>query len=270
MSRSRCRRSSISKQRGAEMSSRFTPPKTGAMFLTVRTISSTSLVASARGKRVDARERLEDEAFPLHHGERGGGADVPQPQHGGAVGHDGDGVLLDGEVVDLVGVVVDGHAHAGHPGRVRHREIVARLHGDATVHLDLPAQVHEERAVRHVDDVDALDPPDALHDALAVRLVGGLECDVAGHRLAACFDDVDGADVAPRLADRRRYLAQHAGHVGEPDWGGEAVAGDRRGLGHWAFPPIGSAARRAAPVTSLHGRALECATRQRWPARLEE
>ena len=60
-----------------------------------------------------------------------------------------------------------------------------------------------------------------------------LEGDVARHGLAAGLDDVDGADVPSRLPDRRGHLAEHAGQVGDPDAGGEAVAGDGRGLGHW-------------------------------------
>ena len=40
-------------------------------------------------KRSDTRERLEDEALPLHHGDRGGGADVTEAQHRRAVGDDG-------------------------------------------------------------------------------------------------------------------------------------------------------------------------------------
>jgi len=49
MSSRSCNRRSISKQRGAEMSSRLTPPKDGASRTTVSTISSTSVVASAIG-----------------------------------------------------------------------------------------------------------------------------------------------------------------------------------------------------------------------------
>ncbi len=43
-------RSSISKQRGAEMSSRLMPPKTGAMALTVAMICSVSVVSRQSGK----------------------------------------------------------------------------------------------------------------------------------------------------------------------------------------------------------------------------
>ena len=49
MSRASLRRSSISKQRGAEMSSRLMPPKLGASRTTVSMISSTSVVARQIG-----------------------------------------------------------------------------------------------------------------------------------------------------------------------------------------------------------------------------
>ena len=79
MSRSRCRRSSISKQRGAEMSSRFTPPKIGAMFLTVRTISSTSFVASARGNASTPANDLKMRHFPSITGRAAAGPMSPRP-----------------------------------------------------------------------------------------------------------------------------------------------------------------------------------------------
>ena len=49
MSSSAFSRSSISKQRGAEMSSRLMPPKPGAIRLTVSTISSGSFVSRQIG-----------------------------------------------------------------------------------------------------------------------------------------------------------------------------------------------------------------------------
>src|SRR5438093_636982 len=72
---------------------------------------------------VDAREVLEDEGLALHDRLRATGADVAQPQHGGAVGDDGHGIALDGEGVGLLRIVMDGHAHAGHDRRVRHGTI---------------------------------------------------------------------------------------------------------------------------------------------------
>ena len=95
-------RSSISKHRGAEMSSRLMPPKTGLIASTVRTISSVSVVASAIGKASIPRELLEQHRLALHHGQRCLRADVAEPEHGGSVGDDRDRVALDREVPDVV------------------------------------------------------------------------------------------------------------------------------------------------------------------------
>ena len=92
MSSSSASRSSISKQRGEEMSSRLMPPKPGAIALTVSTISSGSFVSRQIGKRVDAAELLEQHRLALHDRHRGLGADVAEAEHRGAVGDDGHGV----------------------------------------------------------------------------------------------------------------------------------------------------------------------------------
>ena len=66
MSSSRLRRSSISKQRGAEMSSRLMPPKTGAIALTVRR-SRRGPWCQANRKSVHAAELFEEHRLPFHH-----------------------------------------------------------------------------------------------------------------------------------------------------------------------------------------------------------
>ena len=106
---------------------------------------------------VDAAELLEQQRLALHHRHRGLGADVAEPEHGGAVGDDGDGVLLDRQVPGRVAILRDRHADAGDARRVGHREVVARLHGHLRAHLDLAAEVHQERAVGDALDLDALD-----------------------------------------------------------------------------------------------------------------
>ena len=59
-----CRRSSISKLRGAEISSRLMPPKTGAISFTVSTILSVSCVSRQIGKASIPANRLNNMAFP--------------------------------------------------------------------------------------------------------------------------------------------------------------------------------------------------------------
>ena len=117
-------RSSISKQRGAEMSSRLMPPKLGASRTTVSMISSTSVVARQIGTRVDAAELLEQHRLALHHRHRGGRPDVAEAEHGGAVGDDGDRVGHPGVVPGHRGIRGDrladpGDARACRPARGR-------------------------------------------------------------------------------------------------------------------------------------------------------
>src|SRR5664280_1265936 len=64
MSSSSRKRDSISKQRGAEMSSKLMPPYTGAMHWTIRTISSTSWVSRHTGHASMLAKRLNSSALP--------------------------------------------------------------------------------------------------------------------------------------------------------------------------------------------------------------
>ena len=77
-SRSRSRRST-SKQRGAAMSSRLTPPKTGAISCTVRTISSTSWVSRQIGQASIPANRLNSAALPSITGSAAAGPRLPSP-----------------------------------------------------------------------------------------------------------------------------------------------------------------------------------------------
>jgi len=119
---------------------------------------------------------------------------------------------------------MDRHAHARHPGGVRHGEIVARLDGHLAADLDLAPEVHEERAVRDVHDLHAGDPADLLDDLLAVLLVARLERDVARDRRLPDLHEVDRADVAAGLADGRGDPPEHAGPVRDLEPDGQAVA----------------------------------------------
>ena len=64
ISRSRWSRVSMSKHRGAEISSRLIPPKTGAMAFTIATISSASLVARHTGNASTPANSLKMSALP--------------------------------------------------------------------------------------------------------------------------------------------------------------------------------------------------------------
>ena len=79
MSSSSLSRSSISKQRGAEMSSRLIPPKVGARSLTVWMISSGSLVARQIGKASTSANSLKSIALPSITGIAASGPMSPRP-----------------------------------------------------------------------------------------------------------------------------------------------------------------------------------------------
>ena len=73
------RRSSISKQRGAEMSSRLIPPNAGAMCVTACTISSGSLVSRQIGKASTSANSLNRHALPSITGIAARGPMSPSP-----------------------------------------------------------------------------------------------------------------------------------------------------------------------------------------------
>ena len=80
MSQVSLRRRSISKQRGAEMSSRFTPPKLPASSCTVRTISSTSLERMHSGKASTSAKVLKRAHLPSMTGMPASGPMLPRPR----------------------------------------------------------------------------------------------------------------------------------------------------------------------------------------------
>ena len=92
---------SISKQRGAEMSSRFTPPKLPAMRRTVFTISSTSLERTQSGIASTLPKRLEQCALAFHNRHTSLRADIAQTQNSSTVGDNSDQVAPAGQVIAL-------------------------------------------------------------------------------------------------------------------------------------------------------------------------
>ncbi len=79
MSSRSCNRRSISKHRGAEMSSRFTPPKDGASRTTVSTISSTPVQSRAIGTASTPPNCLKRMALPSITGREAPGPMSPRP-----------------------------------------------------------------------------------------------------------------------------------------------------------------------------------------------
>ncbi len=96
---------------------------------------------------VDAAELLEQHGLALHHRHRGGGTDVAEAEHGGAVGDDRDGVGDPGVFVGDLGIGRDGLAHLSHTGRVGHREIVGIVQRYGRRDRHLAAAVQREDGV---------------------------------------------------------------------------------------------------------------------------
>ena len=188
---------------------------------------------------VDAGELLEQHRLALHHGQRRAGTDVAETENGRAVGDDGDGVALAGQVPDAVRVVGDGAGDPRHPRRVRHRKVVARADRHLRGHLDLAALVHQERAIRDAEDADAVDRADRLDDALAVLLVGAQNADVANDRVLVDAHEIDRTEDRIGLADRRRDAGELPRLMGDQRPNREAVGG--------------GVVRRHLPQGSAHG-----------------
>ena len=94
------------------------------------------LGVQADGERIDTAELLEKHALALHDRQTGLGADVAQPQHGGAVGDHGHGAALHRVGVDIVGICLDlaaGLSYAGGVGggqRIAVLTFAKALYGD--------------------------------------------------------------------------------------------------------------------------------------------
>ena len=166
-SRSRSR-ASISKHFGAAMSSRLIPPNTGAISSTVRTISSGSWVARQIGQASMLANRLNSAALPSITGSAASGPRLPSPSTA-------EPSVTTATVLRLIvsrrtspgRSTIARHTRAT-PGRVRHRQVVTGLQRDLRLHLDLAAEVEQERAVGHLADGDPLDGGQRAGDLVGV------------------------------------------------------------------------------------------------------
>ena len=147
-------------------------------------------------------ELLEQHRLALHHRHRCLGTDVAKPEDGGAVGDDRDRVALDRQRPRLGRILVNRHTHTRYPGRVGHRKIVAGLDRYFRVDLDLAALVHQERAVRHAVDTDALQLAHHPHDRLSVSGIHARDRHVADGLLGLHPHEVDRAEHRLGVCDR--------------------------------------------------------------------
>src|SRR5262249_29125945 len=179
------------------------------------------------GEGVDPRELLEQHRLAFHHRQRRLGTDVAQAQHGRAVGHDRDGVVLDRQRERPLAVVPDRQADPRHARGVGHREVVAGPEWDLVADFDLSTEVHEERPVGDRADAYVGQPAEPAHDLLGVDAVARLDGDVALGPLPRGLDQVDSANVAPGVSDRSGDATEHTRQARDLESDGEAVAGTR-------------------------------------------
>ena len=193
----------------------------------------------------------------------------PRPEHRGAVGDDRDHVALEREVEGLQAVLGDRLADPGDAGHVGDREVVAGLErarawSSRSCRPGASGRCGRTRRRRG----RRRGPPPRRR---STRRAPGREALTTSSRitdLCPAAHQVDGADVAAHLADRRRELAEQVGLGGvHLDAEGDAVLGARgdgqRGLlggvgggrsltgrqrsGRRGYPPSPAPADTAAP-----------------------
>ena len=182
------------------------PPKAVEIALTVRTISSGSLVFRQIGKGIDAGEFLEEHRLAFHHRHRRSRTNVSEPEHRCAVSNDRDTVLLDRQGKYFFRILVNRFADARDTGRVGHREISARFQRQLGDHFDLAADVHQEGAIGDVNNLDAFNVIDGLDDLLSVLAGDGVDGDVADYEIVGDADDVNRTNVSAGAANRGGQL----------------------------------------------------------------
>jgi len=91
--------------------------------------------------------------------------------------------------------------------------------------------MHQEGAVRHAEDLYAIEFLDGCDHLLAVLRVADIDGNVAHHLFLACGYQIDGADVAADRTDGGSDPAQHANAILHLDTQGDAVAGTRGAVG---------------------------------------
>jgi hypothetical protein len=88
--------------------------------------------------------------------------------------------------------------------------------------------MQQEGAVRPAGHLHPGHIAQRRHDGFGMRIVAGLDGDVAHGVLGVRANDVDGADVAPLITDRLQGLRQQAGPAVQMQAHGNGVA-----RGHW-------------------------------------
>ncbi len=146
--------SSMSKQRGAEMSSRLMPPKDGAMRTIASTSSSAVPLSMTTGMASMPGEVLEEHRLALHDRHGPERPDVAEAEHRGSVADDGDGVAARGVPGRERRVGRDGEGHLGDARRVEQGQVVPVAQRLRRVYPQLPALVSAEDRALGVEERD--------------------------------------------------------------------------------------------------------------------
>ena len=158
---------STSKQRGALMSSRLMPPNPGAMSCTARTISSVSWLSRQIGQASMSANRLNRAALPSMTGSAAYGPMLPRPSTAEPSVTTATEFRLMVRRRASSAVPRDRHRDPAHAGGVRHGQVVPVPQRHLGAHLDLPAQVQQERAVADLVHGHAVDAASAVTMASA-------------------------------------------------------------------------------------------------------
>ena len=165
------------------------------------------LGTQTNGKGIDARKFFEEHCLPFHHRHRGRGTNITQTEDRRSVSNNGNGVLLYCQRENFFRILVNCFADPRHARRISHRKVGAIFQRHFGDDFDLTAEVHEERAVRDVNYFNAIDVSDCLYDLLAVFAGNCADGYVARDEIVGDANNIDGADIATRAADRAGDLA---------------------------------------------------------------
>src|SRR5436190_900227 len=85
--------------------------------------------------------------------------------------------------------------------------------------------MHQEGAVAHIYDLDAVNVLERRNNFLVLRFARGVDGDVADQKILPDADDIDPLNIATGLADRSRHLTELARLIMDLDAQRNAVAG---------------------------------------------
>ncbi len=163
--------------------------------------------------RIDPAEPLEQRGLAFHHRQRRRRSEVAEAQHGRAVGDHRHRVALDGQAPGVVGVLGDREADAGDAGGVGAGQFVAGAERDLRVHLDLAAEVEQERTVGDLAHLEAIDLGQLGHYMVGMGHVCRVARDVGDDSEVVGVDDVERRHDGAGIADGRCYAAD-SGRIG--------------------------------------------------------